>query len=81
MDKKCQNKTEKTMAFKKRGSIISQIIINNNIIEEISTFSYLGYTMAYRNEKVITVKISEFLQITGIINRTLNSLKYKITLD
>jgi hypothetical protein len=57
MDKKCQRKKEKTMAFKGRSSVINQIITNNNIIEEINTFNYIGCTIAYQNEKVTAVKM------------------------
>ena len=34
-------------------------------------FIYLSCTISYMNEKDITVKVSEFLQITEIISRTL----------
>jgi len=44
-DKIFQHKTEKTMAFKGRDPVISQIIINKNIVGEINTFSYLGCTI------------------------------------
>jgi len=45
--------------------------LNNNITEQINTFSYLGCSISHQNEKDITVRISKFLQVTGIINRTL----------
>jgi len=47
----------------------SKIVININIIEQINIFIYLGYCISNQNEKYVTVKISKFLQITGIINR------------
>jgi len=37
--------------------------------------------MSYQNEKDITVQLSKFLQITGIISRTLNLLMSKNRLD
>ena len=80
MGKIFEHKKEKIMALKGRSSVISQIIINN-IIEGINTFNCRGCTIAYQNEKVITVKISEFLQIIGFVNRTSNLLKSKPTLD
>ena len=61
----------KTVAFKGRDPVRSKITINNNVIEQINTFHDLGCSISYQNEKYITVKISTFLQITGIINRTL----------
>jgi len=45
--------------------------MNNNSVEQINTFYYLGCDISYHNGNDITVKISKFLQITGIINGTL----------
>jgi hypothetical protein len=68
------NKT-KTMAFRGRDPIRSKIVINNKIIEQVNTFSYLGYLPSYETEKDITLKLSKFLQITGIINQVLKPSK------
>lgn len=64
------NKT-KTMAFKGRDPIRSKIVINNNTIEQINTFNYLGCSISYQDEKDITSKTMKFLKITGIINKVL----------
>jgi hypothetical protein len=48
----------------------SKILIDNNIVEQINTFIYLGACISYQNEKDVTVKISNFLRITGISSRT-----------
>ena len=37
----------------------------------MNTFNYLSCSVSYQNEKDTIVKISKFLHITGIINRTL----------
>jgi len=71
----------KTMAFNGRDPVRSKIVINNNIIEQINIFSYPGYSVSYQNEKYITIKITKFLQITGIIKRTLKPLKSSDTLE
>jgi hypothetical protein len=72
----------KTEAFKGRDPVRSEIVINNNIIiVQINTVTYLCCFVSYQNDNDITVKMSNFLQITGIINRTLNPLKSKNTLD
>jgi hypothetical protein len=71
----------KIMAFKGRDPVRSEIVMNNNIIVQINTFTYLHCFVSYQNGNDITVKISKFLQITGIINRPLNPLKSKNTLD
>ena len=55
--------------------------IYNYIIEHTNPFNYLDCCISYQNEKDITVKVLEFLKITGIISRTLNHLKSKNTLD
>jgi hypothetical protein len=68
------NKT-KTMAFRGRDPIISKIVINNKIIEQINIFNYLGCSLSYETEKDITTKVSKFLQITGIISQVLKPSK------
>jgi hypothetical protein len=60
----------KTMAFKTRDPVRSKVVINNNIIEQINTSTYLGCSISYQNEK-----ISEFLQIMEIINVTLKQVQ------
>jgi hypothetical protein len=42
-----------------------------NITEQINTLNYIGCSISYQNEKYITAKIPKFLQVMGIINRTL----------
>lgn len=49
--------TTKTMAFKQRYPLKSKIVMNNNSIEQINTFNYLGCTVSYQNGNDITVKI------------------------
>ena len=49
----------------------SKILINNNITERINTGNYPGCSFSYQSDKDITVKISKFLQLTGLTNRTL----------
>ena len=57
------------MFFKARDPVRNKVVINKNITEQTNTFNYLGRCISCQNEKRITVKISEFLQLTGIINR------------
>jgi len=66
------------MAFKGRDPVRSKIVINSEIIEKISTFLYPGYSISCQNEKYITIKISKFLQTTGIIKRTIKPSSPKI---
>jgi len=61
----------KTMACKGRDTVRNKVVTNNNTIEKINTFNYPGFSISYQNDKDITVKTSKFLQVMGIINRTL----------
>jgi len=45
-----------------------KIVKISNIIQYINTCGYLDCSVSYQNEKYFTVKMSTFLQITGIIN-------------
>jgi hypothetical protein len=56
--------------IKLQDPVRSKIVISNNTVEQVNTFIYLRCSTAYRMTK-ITVKISTFLQVTGIFNRTL----------
>ena len=69
------------MAFKGGDPLRSKTVINNNNIEPINIFDYLGCSISYKNEKVVTLKISKFLQITGIIQRTLKPSQIQNTQD
>jgi hypothetical protein len=46
-------------------------VIHNKIKEQINTSNYLDCSISYQNEEDITLKISKFLQIMGIIDRIL----------
>jgi hypothetical protein len=41
----------KIMAFKGREPVRSKICINNNTVEQVNTFNYLGYYLSYEEEK------------------------------
>jgi hypothetical protein len=60
----------KTVPFKGRDPVRSKTVINNNNIAQIYISNYLGCSILYQNENNITVKISKFLQITGINIKT-----------
>jgi hypothetical protein len=65
--KMLKNKLKK-MTFKGRDPVGGAIAIYNNITEQIETVNNLKIKRKYIRP---TVKISKFLQITKIINRTL----------
>jgi hypothetical protein len=56
------------MAFKGQDPIRSKIVIDNKIIEQVNSFTYLGNLISYENEMDIDNKLNKYLKITGIIN-------------
>jgi hypothetical protein len=48
------------MALRGRYHIRSKIVINNEIIEQLNTFNYLGCTLSYEKEKNVANKLPEF---------------------
>jgi hypothetical protein len=61
----------KIMAFKGTEPIRSKIVIDNMILEQVNTFTYLGCNIWYQEEKDIHFKITQFLKILGLLNNTL----------
>jgi transposase len=59
------------MAFKGTEPIRSKIVIDNRILEQVNTFTYLGCNISYQEEKDIHSKTTTFLQILGLLNNTL----------
>jgi hypothetical protein len=48
--------------------IISKIVIDSKIIEQVNSFNYLENLISYENEMDIDNKLNNYLTITGIIN-------------
>jgi hypothetical protein len=68
------------MAFKGTEPIRSKIVIDNRILEQVNTFIYLGCNISYPEEKYINSKITNFLQILGLLSNTLKpNLVQRIT--
>jgi len=44
----------------------TEIVIDNNIIEQVNLFNCLGNMISYEGELDIDNKLNNFLQITGI---------------
>lgn len=72
---KISTQKTKTMAFRGKEAVRSKIVINRKIIEQVSSFNYLGVNMSYNGETDVHEKIKRFLKVTGLINRTLNANK------
>jgi hypothetical protein len=58
-----------TMTFEGRDPVKNKIAINDNIIVNINTFTSPDCPISYRNKNGVTVQISTFLPIEGLINR------------
>jgi hypothetical protein len=57
--------------FQGKDPVRCEIVISVYIVQYTNTGSYLDCSVSRQKEKNITVKISRFLQITGIVNRSL----------
>jgi hypothetical protein len=58
----------KPMAFKGRDTVRTKIVIDNKIIEKVSSFNYLGNMIYYEKELDIDNKLHNYMKITSILN-------------
>jgi hypothetical protein len=65
------HKKAKIMAFKGIEPIRSKIAIDNMILEQVNTFTYLGCNISCQEEKDMHSKLKKFLQILRLLNNTL----------
>jgi len=49
----------------------TKIIINDEILEQVSQFSYLGCSISYQFSNDVEFKLAKFLQLIGSIKRTI----------
>jgi hypothetical protein len=68
------NKT-KIMTFRGRDPIRSKTVISNKVTDQINTYTYLECKLSHEKEKDVAIKLSKFLQVTGIINQVLKPSK------
>ena len=64
----------KSMAFKGRDPVRTKIVIDNKIIEPVSSFNYLG-NISYEKGLDIDNKLHNYLKITGILNNVFRPQK------
>ena len=57
------------MAFQGNISLKSKICIGNSILEQVSSFKYLGYHLTYQAEQDIPQKIQSFSNALRVINQ------------
>ena len=65
----------KSMAFEGRDPVRTKIVIDNKIIEKVSSFNYLGNMISYEKEVDIDNKLHNYLKITGILIMCLDHKK------
>lgn len=70
---KISNRKTKTMAFLGPDHLRCKIVINKEIIEQVSSFKYLGCTITYLKEQDVDIKINRFQGMCGTIIRTLKN--------
>jgi len=65
--------TKKTKVFGFVGAdhLRTKIIINDNTLEQINQFTYLGCNISYQFSNDVASKLAKFLQLIGTIKRTI----------
>jgi len=63
------------MAFKGRDTVRTKIVIDNEIIEQVSSFNYLGNMVSCARELDIDNILNNFLKIIVILNNMFRPLK------
>jgi hypothetical protein len=59
-----------TMAFLGQDPVISKTAVDNNCLQQVKNFKYLGCEISYEHEKDIQQKLATVLQILGILINT-----------
>jgi hypothetical protein len=61
--------------MKREMNVRTRTVINNNIIEHINSFNYLGYTITVTNNRHLEIKLNRFNQTCRtILSRVLVTL-------
>ena len=65
--------TKKTKVFGFVGTdhLRTKIIINDETLEQVSQFTYLGCSISYQFSNDVKFKLAKFLQLIGTIKRTI----------
>jgi hypothetical protein len=63
------------LTYKGRDPVRTKIVIDNKIIEQVNSFSYLGNVLSYEGELDIDNKLNNLSKITGIINNVFRPQK------
>jgi hypothetical protein len=68
---KISHQKTKIVAFEGTEPIRSKIVMENMILEQVNTFTCLGCNTSFQEEKDIHSKITNFLEILGLLNNML----------
>ena len=65
--------TKKTKVFGFVGTdhLRTKIIINDETLEQVSQFTYLGFSISYKFSNDVEFKLVKFLQLIGTVKRTI----------
>jgi hypothetical protein len=61
----------KAMAFQGKNHVRCKIVIHNKIIEQVSSFKYLGFNVSYCLKEDINIKLNKFQRMCGTTRRTM----------
>jgi len=64
-------KKTKVFGFVRTDHLRTKIIINDETLEQISQLTYLGCSISYQFSNGVEFKLAKFLQLIGIIKRTI----------
>jgi hypothetical protein len=64
-------KKTKVFGFVWTDHLWTKIIINDETLEQVSQFTYLGCSISYQFSNDVEFKLTKFLQLIGIVKRTI----------
>jgi len=64
-------KNTKVFTFVGTDHLRTKIIINDETLEQVSQFTYLGCNISYQFSNYVEFKLAKFLQLIGTIKRSI----------
>jgi hypothetical protein len=62
---------KKVFVFVGTDYLRAKIIINNETLDQVTQFTYLGCGISYKFSNDVEIKLAKFLQLIGVIKRTI----------
>jgi hypothetical protein len=75
---KISTKTE-VMTFKRKDPVRYKVVINGNILKQVSNFKYLGCNLSCNYDEDVQTKLARFKIMCGTIRRVLGKQTRKAT--